>query len=109
VYVEDVVDAFLKVAESVYDIHNFDNEDYNVSYNKPQTVEEVVFKITDLMGCPDLEIRMQKDSTYFSAEIPKQWLDSTKIHKKLGWQPIIGYDEGMQRTIGWYNKYVGGN
>jgi CDP-glucose 4,6-dehydratase len=109
VYVEDVVDAFLKVAESVYDVNNLESEDFNVGYNKPQTVEEVVFSITDLMNCGNLEIHTQKDSTYFSAEIPKQWLDSTKIQKKLGWQPIIGYDEGMQRTIGWYNKYVGGS
>jgi CDP-glucose 4,6-dehydratase len=109
VYVEDVVDAFLKVAESVYDVHSLDNEDFNVGYNKPKTVEEVVVKITDLMGCGDLDIHTQKDSTHFSAEIQKQWLDSTKIQKKLGWQPIIGYDEGIQRTIGWYNKYIGGN
>jgi|WetSurMetagenome_2_1015567.scaffolds.fasta_scaffold00049_66 CDP-glucose 4,6-dehydratase len=109
VYVEDVVDAFLKVAESVHDIRNSDNEDFNVSYNKPQTVEQVVVGITDLMDCSDIEIKTQTDPSRFSAEIPEQWLDSTKIQKKLGWQPIIGYDEGMQRTIGWYNKYVGGS
>lgn len=108
VYVEDVVDAYLKVADSTLNIKNLKNEDYNVSYHKPQTVEEVVFKITELMNCGDLEIIKQVDPIMFSAEIQKQWLDNTRITKNLGWQPIFGYDEGMQRAIGWYNKYIGG-
>ncbi len=29
-------------------------------------------------------------------------IDSSKIHKELGWGPSIMFDEGIQKTIGWY-------
>lgn len=29
-------------------------------------------------------------------------IDSTKIRKKLGWQPEINFEEGIKKTIKWY-------
>ena len=37
-------------------------------------------------------------------EIDAQYLDSAKIFKKFGWQPKINLDEGLSRTINWYQS-----
>ena len=29
-------------------------------------------------------------------------IDNTKIREKLGWEPVIHFEEGIQRTIDWY-------
>jgi nucleoside-diphosphate-sugar epimerase len=39
-------------------------------------------------------------------EIDRQWLDATKAKKVLGWQPTVGLDEGLARTIEWYREVL---
>jgi len=29
-------------------------------------------------------------------------LDSSKIKKKLGWQPKVSFEDGLRRTVEWY-------
>ncbi len=29
-------------------------------------------------------------------------IDATKIHKELGWQPTVNFEEGLSKTIDWY-------
>jgi len=31
-------------------------------------------------------------------------LDSTRITKELGWKPLVGFEEGLERTAYWYLK-----
>jgi nucleoside-diphosphate-sugar epimerase len=35
-------------------------------------------------------------------EIDRQWLDSTKLRELTGWEPQVGLEEGLARTIAWY-------
>ena len=32
-------------------------------------------------------------------EIPRQWLDYAKLQAACGWEPRIGLEEGLRRTI----------
>ncbi|MDD4820737.1 MAG: GDP-mannose 4,6-dehydratase, partial [Flavobacteriales bacterium] len=29
-------------------------------------------------------------------------IDSTKLHKELGWEPSLQFEEGIEKTIAWY-------
>ena len=29
-------------------------------------------------------------------------IDSTKLHKELGWEPSLQFEEGIERTVRWY-------
>ena len=42
-----------------------------------------------------------------SNEIPAQYLDATKARETLAWQPQVGLEEGLVRTIDWYRSFVG--
>jgi CDP-glucose 4,6-dehydratase len=39
-------------------------------------------------------------------EINRQWLDSSKARRVLGWTPSVSIEEGIRRTIGWYRDYL---
>jgi nucleoside-diphosphate-sugar epimerase len=38
-------------------------------------------------------------------EIDKQYVDPTKLRETLGWEPEVGLDEGLERTIEWYRDH----
>ena len=33
-------------------------------------------------------------------------LDSSKIKKKLGWQPKVSFEDGLRRTVEWYLNHL---
>ena len=35
-------------------------------------------------------------------EIDRQYLDSTKIRERIGWEPKVDLREGISRTLEWY-------
>lgn len=37
-------------------------------------------------------------------EIDRQWLDATKAKEVIGWEPLVGLEEGLSRTIEWYRE-----
>jgi dTDP-glucose 4,6-dehydratase len=43
--------------------------------------------------------RLGQDSRY--------WLDSTAIKQDIGWEPQIGWEEGLEEMVAWGRKYWG--
>ncbi len=39
-------------------------------------------------------------------EIDRQWVDYERLHRLTGWAPTVALEEGLQRTIDWYRRYV---
>ena len=39
-------------------------------------------------------------------EIPNQYLAATKLRERLGWQPSVGLEEGLARTVAWYRRHL---
>jgi CDP-glucose 4,6-dehydratase len=37
-----------------------------------------------------------------SGEIDRQYLDSSKIRERIGWEPRVDLREGIQQTLDWY-------
>jgi nucleoside-diphosphate-sugar epimerase len=38
-------------------------------------------------------------------EIDRQWLDGEKAKRLLGWEPRVGLEEGLRRTITWHREH----
>ena len=103
IYVEDAVDAYLAVADSLADGDTVAGQGINVSYEQPQSVTELVARILTLMGRPDLQPTILDEARN---EILEQYLDATRARKLLGWAPRVALDEGLTRTIAWYRRHL---
>ncbi len=104
-YVEDGAAAYLRVAESLMLRREIGGLAFNFSLQQPLTVLEMVDRICAAVGVAIAPTIMGMAST----EIPAQHLDSTAAHVQLGWEPLIGLDEGLRRTADWYRRHLSGH
>lgn len=103
-YVEDAVDAYLLVAESLAADGELAGAALNVSYEQPLTVLGIVDRILAAAGRPDLVPDVRNEATH---EIGAQYLAATRL-RKLGWTPRVALDDGLARTVDWYRGLLGG-
>jgi CDP-glucose 4,6-dehydratase len=100
-YVEDGAAAYLLLAEHLAARPELRGEAFNFSYEARHTVLELVGRISGLMGStltPDVQ-------NVATGEIPLQGLSARKARELLGWQPTVTLDDGLRRTIGWYQDF----
>jgi CDP-glucose 4,6-dehydratase len=107
-YVEDAVAAYLAIAGALGRASGADGagaagEAFNAGGGSPHRVLEVVELICRLSGTgvePDVRGRGTP-----SGEIDRQWVDYSKLNALTGWEPAVGLEEGLQRTIDWYRTH----
>jgi CDP-glucose 4,6-dehydratase len=100
-YVEDAVYAYLLLAFNA-NKENICGHAFNFGPNTPYSVLEIVSALQRLMQCSDLPPKVLNEA---KEEIRDQSLDSQKAKQILGWQPLFTLEEGLQRTIQWYENY----
>lgn len=93
IFVTDVVAAFRHILLS-----GTVGETYNIGINTEHTIRDVAEHLKDLMleyrpNVENVSDRDFNDHRYF--------IDSSKLHR-LGWEPKVGFAEGLQTTIDWY-------
>jgi len=76
-------------------------EIYNVSAGTPQPNLQIVKTILQHLGKPETLMQYVKDRPGHDRRYA---LDSSKIRRKLGWQPQISLEDGLRRTIDWYRS-----
>jgi CDP-glucose 4,6-dehydratase len=103
-YVEDGAAAYLLLAEQLAARPELRGEAFNFSYDANRTVLDLVDVIVRLMGSTLTPV-VQNIAT---GEIPVQRLDAGKARERLGWQPAYTLDEGLRRTIAWYERSLRG-
>lgn len=100
-YVEDAVDAYLAVADSL-DRPELLGRAWNAGVDRPVSVLELVKALTTVSG-RDVEPDVQGAGTPHG-EIDRQCLDSTAIRTELGWEPRWGLDHGLRVSWDWYRE-----
>jgi CDP-glucose 4,6-dehydratase len=102
VYVEDAVDAYLTVAESLDDPDRRGRA-WNVGGGEAVPVLDVVDRLVRISG-RDVEPDVRGEP----AERPdRQEVDSTAIRRELGWQPAWNLDRGLRTAYAWYAEQLG--
>jgi dTDP-glucose 4,6-dehydratase len=72
---------------------------YNVSAGSPQPNLKIVKSILKHLDKPESLMKYVKDRPGHDRRYA---LDSSKIQRELGWTPLVSFDEGIRRTIDWY-------
>ena len=101
-YVEDAVEAYLAIWR-LLEAGGGAGEAFNAGGDQPHSVLEVV-RLTCLLAGTGVEPDVRGRGTP-AGEIPRQWVDSTKLRSLTGWAPRVGLEEGLRRTVEWYRAY----
>lgn len=101
IYIKDVVDAYINLAESITK-KNISGEAFNFSTESRMTVIEIVNEIRSITGKEELEPQILNLNL---KEISEQSLSAGKAHKILGWYPKYDLKKGLSETVDWYRKY----
>ncbi len=100
-YIEDAVEAYLLLAEKIEEL-NIQGEAFNFSNEIQVTVLELVNKVMKLMES-NLKPKTLNKTTN---EIKHQYLSARKAREMLGWEPRYTLEEGLKRTIKWYEDFL---
>jgi dTDP-glucose 4,6-dehydratase len=96
IYVEDHCRAIQLVLEK-----GVAGEVYNIGGTEEKTNREVIEVILKQLGkdkdlIKHVEDRKGHDRRYA--------MDSSKISRELGWEPLVSFHDGIQKTIEWYKR-----
>ncbi len=90
-YVANVVDATMRAAE----VAEANGRIFNVAAGSPGSVNDVADTIGRILGKPvQKEFQLPRPG-----DIRDSWADITAAREVLGFEPIVGLDEGLQRTV----------
>lgn len=102
-YVEDHVKALIRVFEG-----GLVGETYNIGGNTEKQNIEVVATICEIMDemQPPTKVKNRKNLITYVKDRPghdlRYAIDASKIKEKLGWEPSVGFNNGIQQTVKWY-------
>ena len=97
IYVKDSIDGYISLAEN---INKTKGEAFNLASKNIMSVTEIVDKISNIVGkTVKMDILNQA-----KAEIPKQYLDGSKIKNTIGWEPKTSFEEAIKEACQWYRK-----
>jgi dTDP-glucose 4,6-dehydratase len=98
-YVSDLVDGILRLADSDT------NEPVNIGNPHEVTIEEIARTIITLVGSTSKIVYRP-----LPVDDPKQRRpDITRARTILGWEPKVGLEEGLMKTVGYFkNKLAAG-
>lgn len=102
IYVEDVVDAYLALAEAA-GRPGVRGEAFNFGPQRPLTVLEITRAVLEAMDRCDLEPVILDTA---KAELKDQCLDAAKAARLLGWEPRFGLEDGLEMTVAWYRTFM---
>ena len=70
----------------------------NLGGNHPYGLNEMIKLIEKNLG--KKSTRNEKD--FHKTDLKATWANISKAKRLLGWQPKIGLEEGIRRTVQWY-------
>ena len=101
VHTDDVTAAYLLLAENIDRVRG---EAFNIGTNEPVQILDLTNRIISIAGAND---RMQPTillEKKIEHEIDAQYLSAEKLHNSLGWTAGVSLNDGLRRTVEWYNQ-----
>lgn len=103
-FVDDAVNGYMAVAQQLHE-SKIQGQAFNFGMDQPTTALEIVETILSIAGYQDLEPIILNQA---QNEIPDQYLSSEKAHRLLEWYPQHTLRAGLQKTFGWYRRFLSG-
>lgn len=78
-------------------------EVYNIGSDNEKSTFEIAKTILRILGKPDSLITLVPDRP---GNDLRYSIDASKINRELGWSPKVNFDEGIKKTIQWYEHNI---
>jgi UDP-glucose 4-epimerase len=99
-YVDDVVDALLRIAADA----ESDGQVYNLGCDEPINLLHLAQLLIELAGRGSYRLVPWPDNRK-RIDIGDYYGDYRKIRSKVGWRPSVSLREGLRRTLSYYESY----
>ncbi len=86
------------------DLQDVVGEVINVGNGTHRSVREIAHAVVKRMGKPASLISYIGDRP---GQVFRHTADRTKARRLIGWEPRVSFEEGLDRTIAWYEGHVG--
>ena len=96
IFVDEHCDAVYEIL-----INGKSGQEYNISANNEISNMKIVSDVLEIMGKSNDLIEFVEDRP---GHDHRYSLDSSKIKNELGWSTKINFEEGIRKTIEWYEK-----
>ena len=98
IFVDDLIRAVRLSATT----EGVGGEVFQIATSAETTVQELTDKLLPALadtGLKDVEVR---NTAARRGEVRRNYADTSKAHRMLGWKAEVGLDEGLRRTVGWF-------
>jgi NAD dependent epimerase/dehydratase len=101
-FVSDTVEGFLRAAQTP----GIEGETINLGTGQDMRIGDLAKKIMQKIDRPaeivSESIRLRPDAS----EVQRLISDNSRAREKLGWQPMVDIDEGLNLTIAWISEHL---
>ena len=101
VYVADAADAFLRAGAS----DSCNGGVFNVGGDQPISHRELVHLLVRVAGSGRVRL-VEWPADKKRIDIGSFYSDSTRFRATVGWQPCVGLEEGLRRTLAFYREHL---
>jgi nucleoside-diphosphate-sugar epimerase len=98
-YVDDVVDAFLRLGRAGPD----SSPVYNASHPQPVSLLEVAQTLSEIAGAPAPRLAPFPEER-LAIDIGDFCQNTERIRRDFGWVPQVGLREGLEKTVAFFRS-----
>jgi UDP-glucose 4-epimerase len=98
IYVDDLVGA-VRLSATVQDVGG---EVFQIATSAETTVQELTDRLLPALAAAGIDnIEVRKTSAR-RGEVRRNYADTSKARRMLGWKAEVGLDDGLRRTVEWF-------
>ncbi len=98
IYIDDLIDAIILSLNT----KNISGETFQIATNQETTVSEIANKLITELKKQGIQNISLKNVSKRIGDVKRNFSDTTKAKKRLGWSARIGINEGLSRTVTYF-------
>lgn len=100
IYIDDLTKAIQLAAT----VPGLGGETFQIASNSETTLTELVERLSGVFAQAGLEFPTPVNGERRTGDMLRNYSDTTKANTVLGWQPSVGFDDGLQRTLEYFTS-----
>jgi UDP-glucose 4-epimerase len=104
IYVEDLVRA-IRLAASAEGVGG---EVFQIATNSETSVQEMVEELLPILGAVGIKELEVRQSAPRLGDVMRNYSETSKAERMLGWQAEVDLEEGLRRTVDWFMDQLQG-